>query len=372
MRIVYITTATIPSYAANGVQTANMCDAFAGLGHQILLLSSDRHEEPDVRDVKGFYGLTHGLRQRVVPWPKRGPGPGYRYAARATRLARRAMPDLVYTRSLRVAWMTSLLGLPTILELHDFASVQRTDDAVIFRLLSRLPALERIVTISEALRDAVATTYPEAAPYCMVAHDAATVPPADLEPWNFNRGEGQTIVGYVGGLYPGKGLELILGCAERLPEFVFHVAGSVPAAVVQTHGHFPSNVRLHGHIEPHRTDSFRAGCEILVAPYQQEVETHGGGGDVSRWMSPLKLFEYMAARRPIVCSDLPVMREVLTSGFTALLCDPNDIDAWCASLRYLRENDVLASQLSSSAFELFRSNYTYLGRAQAVLDRTGS
>ena len=44
-------------------------------------------------------------------------------------------------------------------------------------------------------------------------------------------------------------------------------------------------------------------------------------------MSPGKIFEYMAARRLIVSSDLPVIAEVLNEG-NAVLCGPEEIDAW--------------------------------------------
>ena len=64
-----------------------------------------------------------------------------------------------------------------------------------------------------------------------------------------------------------------------------------------------------------------ADCDILIAPYAAQV-SHAGGGDIGRWMSPLKLFEYMAAERPVVTADLPVLREVVRDGETALLCPP--------------------------------------------------
>ena len=43
-----------------------------------------------------------------------------------------------------------------------------------------------------------------------------------------------------------------------------------------------------------------------------------------RYTSPLKLFEYLSLGRPIVASDLPAIREVLTDNETALLVPPGD------------------------------------------------
>ena len=49
-----------------------------------------------------------------------------------------------------------------------------------------------------------------------------------------------------------------------------------------------------------------------------------------RYTSPLKLFEYLTLGRPIVASDLPAIREVLTDGRTALLVPPGDPPALAA------------------------------------------
>ena len=67
--------------------------------------------------------------------------------------------------------------------------------------------------------------------------------------------------------------------------------------------------------------------------------------------SPLKLFDYMAAGVPIVASDLPSIREVLTDGDNALLMPPDDPVALAATIRRLLVNPGLADRLRRTAFE---------------------
>jgi glycosyltransferase involved in cell wall biosynthesis len=47
-----------------------------------------------------------------------------------------------------------------------------------------------------------------------------------------------------------------------------------------------------------------------------------GKGNTVGWISPLKIFEYIAAKRPIIASDLPVLREILTNGEPVPLVHP--------------------------------------------------
>jgi glycosyltransferase involved in cell wall biosynthesis len=57
----------------------------------------------------------------------------------------------------------------------------------------------------------------------------------------------------------------------------------------------------------------------------------------------MKVFEYMASGRPIVISDLPVLREVLRPDVDALMVPPEDPDALIAALIRLRDDPQLGA-----------------------------
>jgi glycosyltransferase involved in cell wall biosynthesis len=82
-------------------------------------------------------------------------------------------------------------------------------------------------------------------------------------------------------------------------------------------------------------------------------------------MSPLKLFEYMSAGKPIVASDLPVLREVLDEA-NAVLVDPEDADAWARALESLRDAG-LRERLGVRARRDFLERHTWDIRARKVL-----
>ena len=100
---------------------------------------------------------------------------------------------------------------------------------------------------------------------------------------------------------------------------------------------------------------------------KKKLAPHGGKGDIARWMSPLKIFEYMASGKPIICSDLPVLREVLKHQDTAFLCPPDEIDAWVKALMTLRDNPEIGQAIAQNAKKEFLSHYTWQARAHKVL-----
>ena len=79
-------------------------------------------------------------------------------------------------------------------------------------------------------------------------------------------------------------------------------------------------------------------CDVLLMPYQRKVSIGDHSADTSRWMSPMKMFEYMAAKKPFISSDLDVLREVLTDEVNALLVDPENVKAWDKALKRLISN----------------------------------
>ena len=104
---------------------------------------------------------------------------------------------------------------------------------------------------------------------------------------------------------------------------------------------------------------WRRSMDILLAPYQRSVPT-------VNWMSPLKVFEYMAAGRAIVASDLPVLHEVLTNGRNALLVSPEDESAWIRALLSLSD-EVSRHRLARQARRDVEAGYTWNLRVQNVL-----
>lgn len=74
-------------------------------------------------------------------------------------------------------------------------------------------------------------------------------------------------------------------------------------------------------------------------PYQKKVAVGKGKLNISDYMSPLKMFEYLASNVPFISSDLPVLREVLTDGVNCFLVEADNVN---------QRNDALREIISSS------------------------
>ena len=84
-------------------------------------------------------------------------------------------------------------------------------------------------------------------------------------------------------------------------------------------------------------------------------------------MSPLKLFSYMAAGKPILCSDLPVLKEIIQHGRNGLLIAPDDVEAWLTALKKMSSNSAERMQLGENARSDFLARHTWQQRGRRVL-----
>ena len=179
--------------------------------------------------------------------------------------------------------------------------------------------------------------------------------------------EGLT-AGYTGHLYAGRGMDLLVALARRFRNTRFVWVGGRPDHVRRWQTQLQSdgldNVTLTGFIENEKLPRYQAAMDILLMPYERVIAGSGGGNSAD-YCSPMKLFEYLATGRAIISSDLPVLHEVLTEDL-ALLCPPEDPDAWSAALQTLLEGPGRRGVLGANAQEA-AGRYTWQARAAAAL-----
>lgn len=344
-----------------------MCAALARSGHAVSLLTPRRPERlTDVADVFDYYGVPRLFTIDSLPWIGIK-GKAYLFAWLAARHARAIGADLVYGRAVHACYFATVLGLPAIFESH--APITEFDriGSWMFARMIRSRRFRALVVISDALRRHYQQNYPALNERIVVAPDAADDVGAASAPPAAADANAQLQVGYAGHLYKGKGMDLIAQLAPHCPWARFHIIGGMPEHVAEWRARCADtpNIEFHGFCAPALVHERLLHMDVALAPYQRSVAPSGGRRDIARWMSPLKIFEYMAAGRAMIASDLPVLREVLNES-NALLVDPEDVEAWVAALAALRDPQR-RQQLGTQAYSDFLRAYTWQARAARVL-----
>jgi glycosyltransferase involved in cell wall biosynthesis len=105
---------------------------------------------------------------------------------------------------------------------------------------------------------------------------------------------------------------------------------------------------------------YAARCNCFVAPFPENEH-------YSFYMSPLKIFEYMASKRPIITTDLPSLREILTNEENAILVPPGSPEALAGAIKRLSEDTALCAKLAEKAYFEVKQKYTWKIRAEKII-----
>jgi glycosyltransferase involved in cell wall biosynthesis len=364
----YVSHASVPSTEANSVQVMKMSAALARrcAGLALYCRATDR----PVETARAQYGVPEDFELVPIRSPRTRIAGRMLYSLRLVRqLHRRGGTGLLYGRdyhTLALAARTELGRRPTVLEVHQPPGSRLA--ARLIETVLRGSHFARLVVISRALADEYERRYGELVlDRITVAHDGADDPGNEALSGPPSRSS-RLRLGYLGNLYPGKGLERIEELALALPDCDFHVIGGKVVDVERWRDRIRSpNVVFHGFL-PHGEAQHRLrDCDVVLAPFQSSVLIGEGAADIGRWMSPLKIFEYMGVGRPIVASDLPVLREVLRDDHNALLADPDATGSWVEKIRRLEADRELRNALATQAADDLRRHYTWDRRAARIL-----
>jgi glycosyltransferase involved in cell wall biosynthesis len=177
---------------------------------------------------------------------------------------------------------------------------------------------------------------------------------------------GNLIIMFVGGFYPWHDLHLLLNSFAR-------IVGKFPNAKLLLIGegetkpdieqkiladHLENAVILTGTINHNEIPEMLSIADIAVAPNKAFDPGHGG--------SPLKLFEYMAAGKPIVCTRTGQIAEIIDQGKDGLLVEPDDVMGFTQALELLISDADLRETLGRNASRKAEEEYTQSHYAQRL------
>ncbi|MCJ7513073.1 MAG: glycosyltransferase family 4 protein [Anaerolineales bacterium] len=374
MRIAYIATSPIPSRRANALQVMKMCDNLTSLGHDVRLWTPGHNPGVSPVDLMRQFGLQHAF---PIEWIRSAtPLRHYDFCGRAVLAARRWHADLLYVRPLQAAALAAQAGLATLLDLHDRPHGRLGPS--LLRAFVHGGGARRLVMTTHALQRWLVENYRLALepPFAVVAPNAADLAryaglPSPSEARRRLGWPDRLTASYTGQLYRGRGLDMLVQLARRHPTIQFVWAGGDPASVEGWRaelGHLDAdNTRLLGFVPNQDLPMVHAASDILLMPYERNVYLRQG--NLSTFYSPMKLFEYLAAGRVILSSDLPTLREVLNAE-NSILLPAEDLEAWDRALTALATEPLKYAPLAERA-QRDSLQYGWSARCRKVLEGIG-
>jgi glycosyltransferase involved in cell wall biosynthesis len=348
----------IPSRKADGVAVMNMCSQFAKLDFDVELVIPGGQAKSAESLLQGktnweFYSVTENFKIKYLSCPFFFSFPrqlGYSAVA----VLRKAFSDnpLFYSRHVELAFFAALFGKISVFESHNYLKARQSTVYHIWLKImqNRFKKTALIVTTQAGKKSYIQDGVPE---------EKILVEPNGVNKKRFDISKSiETLksaiqipvdkksVGFCGHLYKGRGIEELLECAGYLKEVFFLIIGGEPEDLNRNKKLAKKlnldNVKFTGFISQSEVPEYLLASDILVMPYTKKTLTH-------RYMSPMKMFDYLACGRPIVATNFPVIREVLKDRKNAVLVPPGSGHDMAAGIKWFIDHPESAKRISKQA-----------------------
>lgn len=357
LKLFYVAHMRFPNEKAHGLQVAKMCEAFREAGVEVELMVPRKKLSADI-DPHAFYGLSinfavkrirtidlfpttalgfylsslvFGLSALFYLWPKRG---------------------IIYSIDLDPL---SFLGLiffrrPCFFEMH--GPKKKT---FLNRLLFNRVA--GVFAVSESIRTELLNEFPGLKNKILVCPNGVDLGKKETDKRQARHKLGLTagdkIVVYTGSLQGWKGIETIIEAGRRLPEIDFYFVGGSREEPL-------NNLHFMGFREHGEMPLWRAAADLLLVTGTRKDQYS------YYHTSPMKLFEYLAAKRPIVASRTPAIEQVV-SNQEVFFHEPDDAEDLAKTINQVFAEPETALKKIESAYRRARQ-YSWDQRAKTILN----
>ncbi|HLO39585.1 MAG TPA: glycosyltransferase family 4 protein [Phycisphaerales bacterium] len=350
------------AHAINAFKTAG---GFQRLGHRVTLICQPPRSG-SVERALAMYGEM-GLEVRLLePEPLLNEEDvSRRFSQSGVEIARKLGCDFLYARNFHAGLYGPRAGIATVIETHAHVGDQRPLLDEVFRATRDASArLDGIVTIAPALRDEYVRRGADPASVHIVA-DAAD-PEIFERPRDTHEGLGERraapIALYAGHLYEYKGISTILLAASLLGGVKFELLGGTREDIERVRGQAAglANVSVPGRVPHHQVAARLWEADVLLLPPSADHPS-------ALWTSPVKLAEYLCARRPIAASAIQGLKNWVDAPAVAWF-RPDDGDDLAACIQRLLAETSDQAHVREDAQSRLAQRFTYANRAKAILE----
>mgnify|MGYP000170984007 CR=1 FL=1 len=350
MRILYVApNILVPGTNGGSTHVTEVSRALRRFG-EVLVLARRGSHGPGV--VPLGFGNPPVLR-RLLP---------YLYYPTALRLAREFRPDVIYERFSALglgALLKRALGVPMVTAVLDYSL-----SPLSLRLADRLVATVPAIVPEAGRHKTVRVSWGANVEHFRPDVDGAAV--------RRRLGlEGREVVGYTGAFYHWHGLDRLVEVVGRLDRPGLRV---LMVGDGEERGRVEARVRaaglagrfvFTGRVPYAEVPAYVAACDVCLAAY--EPERHEATRRLGTLVfDPLKIFEYLAAERPVIVSRSANLEELFADGEHVKMVRAGDARDLAEAIRGLLDDPEGARRMARRGRERVLERFTWQRHAEQL------
>ena len=374
MKILYIANTRIPTEMAHGLQIMKMCEALAKQGADLELIVPKRFGISDLakKDPFEYYKVDKVFKIKKLFCFDLTPlnrffGP-ISFLVQALSFSKFTFfyllfkkTNIIYGRDRFSLFFVSLFKKNVIFEVHQ---IHR------YFFWSVLKRMKKIVVITANLKEILIKKGIDEKKI-FIAPDGVDLRDFEIENSKeecrekLNLPLNKNLILYAGHLYKWKGVETLALASKFLSEKeLIVIVGGIKWYLSDfkkfVEKNNLKNILVLGHKDYSQIPLYLKSVDCLVLTGANNSETS------KKYTSPMKMFEYMASKNPIVASNLPSFREVLNNE-NSILVESDNPEAMAIGINQAINDLKLSKQASAQAYKDVQK-YAWDNRAKEILE----
>jgi glycosyltransferase involved in cell wall biosynthesis len=349
--IYYVAELNLPSKSAYSIHVMKMCEAFSKLGFKINLFVINNK---NTNLIYKSYNLKNKFYINSIFNTFIKLNFIYRIIFSLKILLKNFEKNSIFiSRSIMFALIASAIKKKVILELHhEITGFSK----LFYNFLNNLNLINNLNYI--LLSNKLNKIYKINPKKKIILDDAVNISDFKLKKTSKYK---KTCV-YIGSFFEGKGVEQIFRLAALNKDIKFHLYGDKNFLRVNKK---LKNIKIFNFINYNKIPKTLSKYEIALMPYQKKVRGRGSVW-LEKYMSPLKMFDYLAAKMIIIASDLKVYKHILKNNYNSLLLKINDDVLWSQKIRIMFKSNPKKNRLKSNAYKT-ANKYTWDKRCKKII-----
>jgi len=354
----YVAEINLPSKSAYPLHVLKMCDAFASLNYKVNLIIFYKKKKLSFNSIKKKYNLKNFFIINSLFNIKKNYNffDRYKLALFSEKIIGRN--SLIISRSIITSLYLAFKRKKNILELHHELQ-NLTKFFFNFRNFFIKEKDLKFILIHKNLLKKLSLKKKDS-----IILDDAT----DISDFKISKDKILNQCVYTGSLLKGKGMEIIVKLAFLNPKIVFNIYGDKKdiqkneSKILKR-----KNIIFNNHVDYYKIPKILKNYKVLLMPYQNKVYGLAKNLELSEFMSPMKMFDYLASGRIILASKLNVYSHILKNNYNSILVSPNNIISWNNNLKKILNPKKKYEYIKKNAL-ITASKYTWLKRAKKIIN----
>ena len=360
-KIFYISDFSLPNMSAYTLHVLKMCDAFSETGYGVKLLipytSKDYLLERIKEDylLKSFFDIKGFFKSKI----KRNFLTLLLFTYKLLKFIKiNKNPHLIISRSVIPALLLSIFGEKILLEIH---TEPKGLTKIIFFILRSLNFNKNLkfILIHKNLNKKL-----KLKDKSFITLDDCV----DLRDFKHKNEKMNSCV-YTGSFVKGKGVETIINIASKLPNINFTLYGNIKTLDKNLHKDIlkKKNIIFNDFVNYKEITKILPENRILLMPYEEKVGVLIDNLDVSDYISPLKLFDYLASGSVIIASKKDAYSHILKNKYNCFLAESTDPIEWVNIINTVLSETEMVKKIQKNSIESVKT-YSWLNRVKKIVN----